>query len=479
MKKYLPGLIWLVCSASAAVPHRYLFLDPGLIEESSGVSLRVNPPERREVVIRADRPWEKLMISFFLTVRDEGGKLRLWYICRDADNVPNVAYAESEDGITWRKPDLGLVDYHGSRANNLVGLHSLEGVVYRDPHGEGDERYIYVTSDSFNKKPAICRYTSPDGLHWRKDATPLLRCGSDTQDVTFWDERLQRYVLYFRGWKTSPRRRTVLRLDFASLKETSPIVPSGHGMGNYLNDEAPTVLACDAQDPVRTDIYNLSAQPYPVDPAWYVGFPTFLRRGEATAVPGYKGRDIGRGEVQFVGSSDGIAWHRYDRRPYLEPPLLAEEPRNLVYMGTGVIVRGGELWQYATEFRSKHGDVADRQRATDGSIARYVQRMDGFVSAESAGLGSRLRTRPVAVSGRRLLLNLNTAGLGSLRVGLVDAAGHFLPGFAPEDCEPVEADDLSAPVAWKGGADLTALQGQEVRLEFQEERCALYSFRFE
>ena len=32
-------------------------------------------------------------------------------------------------------------------------------------------------------------------------------------------------------------------------------------------------------------------------------------------------------------------------------------------------------------------------RMTDGSIARYVQRMDGFVSAESAGLGSRLRTR--------------------------------------------------------------------------------------
>ena len=28
-----------------------------------------------ETVIRADRPWEQLMISFYLTVRDEGGKL--------------------------------------------------------------------------------------------------------------------------------------------------------------------------------------------------------------------------------------------------------------------------------------------------------------------------------------------------------------------------------------------------------------------
>jgi hypothetical protein len=426
------------------------------------------------VIIRADQPWEKLMISFFLTVRDEGGKLRLWYICRDADNVPNVAYAEAADGIHWLKPNLGLVDYHGSKANNLVGLHSLEGVVYRDPNGQGDEQYTYVTSDSFDKKPAIMRYTSPDGLHWQRDRAPLLRAGSDTQDVTFWDERLQRYVLYFRGW--GPRRRKVLRLDFASLKETSPLQPTGPS--HYLNDEAPTVLECDDHDPVRTDIYNLSAQPYPVDPSWYVGFPTFLRRGEATVAPGYKGRDIGRGEVQFVGSSDGVAWHRYDRAPYLPPPLLAQEPRNLVYMGTGVIVRGGELWQYATEFRSKHGDIAERQRATDGSIVRYVQRLDGFVSAELSGLNGRLRTRPVAVTGKRLVLNVNTAGLGALRVGVLGEDGKFVAGWAPEDCAAVETNSLGAAVSWRGG-DLAALQGKNVRLEFRGERSSLYSFRFE
>ncbi|MCB1093712.1 MAG: hypothetical protein KDL87_19385, partial [Verrucomicrobiae bacterium] len=87
------------------------------MSESDGVQLRVNSPQRREVVIRADKPWEKLMISFYLTVLDdpETGTLRLWYICRDAKNRPNVAYAESNDGLTWEKPNLGIVDYEGSR----------------------------------------------------------------------------------------------------------------------------------------------------------------------------------------------------------------------------------------------------------------------------------------------------------------------------------------------------------------------------
>src|SRR5215204_3002696 len=104
----------------AQAGERLLFLDPGLIENAKGVSLSVNPPHRSEPVIRVDRPWEERMISFYTTVLDEEGKLRMWYICRDGANRPNVAYAESRDGVTWTKPNLGLVDYQGSKNNNLV-----------------------------------------------------------------------------------------------------------------------------------------------------------------------------------------------------------------------------------------------------------------------------------------------------------------------------------------------------------------------
>src|SRR5437667_5962787 len=110
----LSSLCWLAGQSFGAGSARHLFLDPSFVQEVKGAVLHVNPPQRREIVIRPDKPWEQLMISFYLTVRDEEGKLRLWYICRDKANHPNVAYAESRDGVQWTKPSLGMVEYEGS-----------------------------------------------------------------------------------------------------------------------------------------------------------------------------------------------------------------------------------------------------------------------------------------------------------------------------------------------------------------------------
>ena len=294
-----------------AIPaRRHLFLDPTFIEQTEGVQLRVNPADCREVVIRTDRPWEKRMISLFLTVRDEGEKLRLWYICRDGDNQPNVAYAESTDGIKWTKPNLGLVEYAGSHDNNLVGISSLEGVVYRDPQAASEEeRYIYVSNVAGK---GIVRFVSPDGLRWREDQRPLMPFRADTQNVTFWDEREGKYVMYLRGWDVQgkswqSRLRKVVRLTADRLDAPLPVVPSGAEKGPLprIVNEVPTVFAADEKDPPNSDVYNLSAQPYPLDPRWYVGFPSFLLR-EASITDG-------RLEAHFVGSTDGITWHFYDR----------------------------------------------------------------------------------------------------------------------------------------------------------------------
>jgi hypothetical protein len=37
-------------------------------------------------------------------------------------DVAAVGYAESEDGITWRKPILNQIEYNGSTRNNLINL---------------------------------------------------------------------------------------------------------------------------------------------------------------------------------------------------------------------------------------------------------------------------------------------------------------------------------------------------------------------
>jgi hypothetical protein len=468
-----------------ASPKRYLFLDPALIENSVGIDLRVNPPERRETVILPDRPWEKEMISFFLTVRQEGDKLRMWYICRDAQNLPNLAYAESTDGIHWSKPALGIVDYQGSKENNLTGVAALEGVVFKDPNAPQSRQYTYVTNNGSNG--GIVRFSSPDGLHWERDSQPLLKFTSDTQNVTFWDEQLKKYVIYLRGWDTLPnKRRKVVRLAVANLDGPVPIIASDNGFypGNnpknmpFIHDELPTVLQCDNRDPSRTDIYNISVQPYPVDPSWYVGFPTFLRRSEATDAPGYHGANRGPAEVQFVGSRDGVHWDRYDRAAYVSPGMNGTLSEKVAFMGTGLIVRNGEIWQYGTVFRTEHGDVEGRKAKTDGAIVRYVQREDGFVPAYAPNDGT-LRTVPIMVTGKHLIVNVDTGALGQVRAEMLGENRKALPGFSLNESAPLQANSTGATLSWSGNNDFSALIGRKVSLVFHLNRAKLYSFRFE
>jgi hypothetical protein len=475
---FLTGLLAITPLASHAESLRHLFLDPSFIQQPENVELRVNPPQQREAVILADRPWERKMISLFLTVREDQGKLRLWYICRDADNRPNLAYAESQDGVTWQKPNLGIVDYHGSKDNNLVGVSELEGVVFRDPKAKPGEEYVYVTS---NEKKGVLRYFSPDGLHWKRDAAPLLNFRSDTQNVTFWDERLRQYVLYLRGWDVgadwNTRKRKVVRLALDDLAKPAGIVTSGKGVNPTrasdlprFDDEIPAVLAVDKDDPPNSDVYNISAQPYPLDARWYVGFPSFLQRE----------RNIsdGRVETHFVGSRDGITWHRYDRMPYATPGLAGSDSAGMKFMGTGLVVRGDEIWQYGVCLSSRHGDKDARLHKTDGTIYRYVQRMDGFVSLDFAIGGGKCVTGAVKVDGPHLTLNLDTTVLGHLRVGLHDSEGKPIEGFGTEACEILRTNSTHAPVAWKGKRDLTEIQGREVRLTLTGTRAKVYSFYF-
>lgn len=476
-------------SAGGASPARHLFLDPAMLVQANRAVLKVNPASQRETVIFPDQPWENHIISFFLTVREEEGKLRMWYVCRDdwgEGSQANLAYAESTDGVNWTKPNLGIYDYHGSRANNLVGLHSLEGVVFQDPNVPAAERYTYISTgkpeDSDKSAPGatgIYRYHSPDGLHWKRDAKPLIQAGSDTQNVVWWDERLGEYVLIVRGWNTNPNRRKVSRLTLPSLTQPTDLKPSGRGLRNYFYDEIPTILICDEKDPSRTDIYNMSAQPYVLDPSWYVGFPTFLRRSAKTDAPGWTGRHMGPAEVQFVGSRDSITWYRYDRVSYAPPGIASPNKKNMIFMGTGMVVRGDEIWQYGTEFESVHGDIEARKRKTDGFIVRYVQRVDGFVSLDTGNVVGTARTAPVKVSGNRLLLNLDTGALGEMRVGLIGADGRPLPGYGVEECEALEYNGTGVAVTWAKGSDLSALNGRELSLEFHSNRTKLYSFRFE
>ena len=52
-----------------------------------------------------------------------------------------MAYALSEDGVNFTRPDLGLVEYDGSAANNLIALHTpMRGPVLKETAEADPER---------------------------------------------------------------------------------------------------------------------------------------------------------------------------------------------------------------------------------------------------------------------------------------------------------------------------------------------------
>ena len=64
-------------ASSAFEARRYLFLDPALLASTQNLEVTINPADRREIVLRPDRPWESLMFGFFSATLQDGDRVRL------------------------------------------------------------------------------------------------------------------------------------------------------------------------------------------------------------------------------------------------------------------------------------------------------------------------------------------------------------------------------------------------------------------
>ena len=135
---------------------RQLFVDDFWIAEAKDVTRRLHEPVRREIAISAEHPWERGGVSYMVTFR-EGDRFRAWYRCDQempirGERQPLIAYAESTDGIHWEKPRLGLIEFQGSRDNNLVWTgpgNNMSPFLDLNPDAPDEERYkaIVRTSD--------------------------------------------------------------------------------------------------------------------------------------------------------------------------------------------------------------------------------------------------------------------------------------------------------------------------------------------
>jgi len=484
---------------------RELFVDDFLIEKLTGkAQQRLHQPQAREIAITHDAPWEGSG-SGYHSIFQDGDKYRMYYKSWQLTVTPEgkvntgehplfTCYAESDDGIHWRKPELGLHDFKGSKANNIVIPKGMMGkvnpdgghpAVFKDdnPNAAPDAKYKAIVRS--NSPKGLLGLKSLDGLRWSPMAdAPVITDGAfDSQNLAFWDAQAGLYRAYWRyftkgsteekNWKPSGLRaiRTATSKDFIHWENQRDLT--------YVDSPGEA-------------LYTNQVKPYHRAPHLLLGFPTrYVERGwseSMRALPEREHREwrskasdrygMAITEGLFMASRDGVSFKRWNEA-FLPPGI--ERP------GT---------WNYGHQYLAWH--AVETKSELDGApnelsfyatesywtgksseLRRYTLRLDGFVSIHAPMSGGELITKAFTFAGKSLAMNFASSAAGGIRVEIQDANGKARSGFALEDSEDHFGDSIERSVVWKNGSDLSALAGKTVRLRFALKDADLYSIKFE
>ena len=479
--------------------HKQLLIDGRFFQHSEGIELCMNPPVQDSApVLIADQPWEEKGIGAYSTAfRESDGRFRLWYdalidVGTPQESARRLCYAESEDGIQWEKPSLGLVPFRGSTANNIVAplleRQSMQGAtVYRDERAPADERYKlwskFRPTDSQiaeGTQSGLWAMHSSDGIHWQTYSNqpnpPNQSC--DTQNMFFWDETFKCYVGYTRVRETQSSDEAAVagKVAYRSIgRITSPDFRTWSSTQIVLEaDEEdlaiPVPSKFDDQRP-SIDYYTSCAMKYESAQDVYLMFPSVYYHWGEKGFPATM-------DTQLLTSRDGIHWCRQgNRRSFLRHGMDGGIRSGMLFANPWLIPVGNELWLYYAGMAHNHAAAPD-DVGRSSSLFRARMRRDGFVSADAGYGGGQFITPVLQFGGNRLKLNLDGSAGGWLQVEIQDADGQPVPGFRLTEADPVVGNAIGKPTTWKGKSDLSELIGKPVRLRFVLRAMKLYAFQF-
>lgn len=513
MKTFFPLIVCLAVAGGCELlaqpdttdigSRRELFVDGALIERLSGkAELRLHHPVPKEIAILHDAPWEGSGSGYHSVFKD-GEKYKMYYKAWQLDvsdkGVKTNAhplfccYAESDDGIQWRKPELGLHEFKGSKANNIVIASGKLGAlnvdaghpaIFKDdnPAAPADARYKAIVRS--NTPKGLHALKSPDGIHWSAmtDAPVITDGAFDSQNLAFWDAASGVYRAYWRyftagttdekNWKPSGDRaiRTATSKDFIHWEHQHDL--------SYV-------------DSPSEQLYTNQVKPYHRAPHLLIGFPTrYTDRGwsdSMRALPEREHREWRSKANQRYGtvvtegllmaSRDGVKFKRWNEA-FMPPGIEREGSWNYghQYIAWHLVETKSDLPGAPNELSLYAGE--NYWTGNSSAVRRYTLRLEGFVSAQAPMSGGELVTKPIRFKGGKLALNFSSSAAGGVRVEIQDADGKAMPGFALEDCSPIFGDSIERTVTWKTGNDVNALAGKPVRLRFELKDADLFAFKF-
>ena len=451
---------------------RYLVLDSRLIDETFGATLSLGNITKhpQNPLFGEDKPWEPRFDNVYANViYDVEDRLyKCWYNpfivdervthtppekrhpdwCDYMDVKPNdremgVCYAFSMDGIHWEKPELGLVEFEGSKQNNILMRRVNGAGVFKDER-ETDPARRYKMF--FCGEPQMTVAFSADGLRWSQPLPIPEVEAHGTHPNAFWAEPLGKYIGITRQHAGSVR--LVTRTESPDFVRWTP-------------DE--TVL--------KGTSPRLQAHDMIVFPTCgiYIGLLGIMVYPEDSNI------DV-RQHVELAWSPDTIHWHRiqegtpfmwhtpseterYGALPYDWGTIFPSAP---IFLDEKILIYYGAGDGYFFNWRN-------------GYLALAILRPDGWAGYEPISMDTPavVTTQPLTFNGASVGITADVWDGGSVRVAVLDETCHQLVSS-----EPISTTATDFQVKWETGQDLASLNGEKIRLRFQLNNAKLYAFQF-
>lgn len=484
-------LIWALLPAApsradgkpeTAKQRTLLLVDDHDVLYRAGTRRVIHPLKRHgdNPIIKSENPWELLMAYNSVQRNAETGKYQMWYQAWSGEKAQDktqtcvVAYAESDDGIRFTKPELGLFPYNGVKQTNIVlvgnGGHSYRygASVLVDPRDKDPAKrykmaYFDWAFDEGKEYPGTCVAFSPDGIHWTKhpkaplsrvayvDATgspvPFTDDGrpwqlaltmSDAVDV-FYDPVRKVFANYAKMWIEGPEGGLAWKHAMAKIESK-----------DFVNWSKPElILAPDDLDPPHVEFHTS---------------PVFFHKGVYFCLNQILDRAVQGGviNIELMTSRDGVRWERPFREQWFLPRSQGTEfDSGSMFTNCTPVVLDDEIRFYYGGYSMGAIDGSNDYVMGSGIGLATLPR-DRFAGIEPAPTGrgalpadptphaGQVTLKPIDFSNlSKLMLNAD-ASKGRVRVELLTADGFRVRGFSVDDAVPIVGDSLEHEVKWKG-----------------------------
>jgi hypothetical protein len=443
------------------------------------------PKVRKEPVLAPSRDNPRapdhLAAHFYGSVLLDEGKFRMWYypvsFGKDYSELTQgpVCYAESADGIHWTKPNLGQIEFKGSKDHNGIKLPEkvIEGVhVIKDEEDpDPSRRYKMVYNPHNGRTFTIQTATSPDGINW---TTPPKYPKDQFLEQAGFFKHNGMYLVHGQalemgegGGSRGRQGYAWVSVDFDNWLEATaeafalpePANPAERGTTQPY-DQVHLGVAGTSLGNVVVGLYGLWHN-YPGDrsrdvpESWFGHEKTSCDLGLVLSNDGIHFREPVKGHIYISRVDSPVT--AVDGKTY---PTILIQSSAAVNVGDETRIYHGR-WRNAVYGKDYWGEVALATLPRDrwGALGLYPNRSKGEVWSTTVRLPRK---------GCRIVLNADAPR--SMRVEIADQRFRLLPEFSGSNSGTVDDDGgLDCPVKWPAGG-LSSLGGKEVRLRIHLER---------